>query len=161
MVNLCSNTNPRPKPLLTKCKWRYATSLKPVFKGEKLQENKIVTLCCRNTHCIRLCYKEYKEEDLFHLIFSKYARQEIPFMCRWLYHFVTENYDSDATVVYWPLESDNYTKQDKFVITDKNKELDMKPKRRIIRAHPSRGGFVVSIHGVCKRRNQTYVGCKV
>ena len=77
------------------------------------------------------------------------------------YRNVELNYDSDATVVYWPLESDNYTKQDKFVITDKNKELNMKPKRRIIRAHPSRGGFVVSIHSVCKRRDRTYVGCKV
>ena len=66
------------------------------------------------------------------------------------YRNVEPNYD---IVLYWPLESDKYTKQEKLVITDKNKELDMKPKRRIIRAHPSRGGFVVSIHGVCKRRN--------
>ena len=40
------------------------------------------------------------------------------------YRNVEPNYDSDATVVYWPLELDNDTKQDKFVITEVPKFID-------------------------------------
>ena len=93
MASSRTHIKSRPKLLQSNNKWTYAMSFKHVYKGEKLQENEIVTLCCRNTHCIRLCYKEYKEEDLLYSLFSEHAGQEIPFMCRWLYHFVMEVYN--------------------------------------------------------------------
>ena len=44
-----------------------------------------------------------------------------------------------------------------------NRELKTpdKPKRRLIKAHPSQGGFSISVHGVKKQKSQTYLMCKI
>ena len=36
-----------------------------------------------------------------------------------------------------------------------------KPAKCLVRAHPSRGGFKISVHSVKQRCNRTYLGCKL
>ena len=71
------------------------------------------------------------------------------------------DYDSEETVPYWPIDYEPKPNIDKTKTTSEGCKLPKKPVKRLIRAHPSRGGFVVSVHGVRKQRTLTYVGCKI
>ena len=68
-------------------------------------------------------------------------------------------YDSDETVLYFPIKEELPIKP-KVVLINKGTKL-IKPAKHLIRAHPSKGGFKISVHGVKQRCNRTYLGCKI
>ena len=73
-------------------------------------------------------------------------------------------YDSDETVLYYPVDDDKPYKAQE-VLLDEGINMSVKPKRWVIKAHPSCGGFSISVHGVRKRKSRTCLdwkerGCK-
>ena len=68
-------------------------------------------------------------------------------------------YDSDETVLYFPMKED-LPKKPKEVLINKGTELT-RPAKCLIRAHPSRCGFKILVHGIKWRHNRTYLGCKI
>ena len=68
-------------------------------------------------------------------------------------------YDSDETVVYHPLNSD-LPKIHKEVLLKEGSKI-IKPTKQVIKAHPSRGGFNISVHGVRRMQCRTYLKCKI
>ena len=68
-------------------------------------------------------------------------------------------YDSDETVVYYPLKSD-LPKIPKEVLLKEGSKI-IKPTKQVIKAHPSRRGFNISVHGVRRRQCRTYLKCKI
>ena len=64
-----------------------------------------------------------------------------------------DDYDSDKTELYYPLEKDK-TRQSWALLLNKGTKISnvTKPRKQVIRAHPSWGCFKISVHGVLKRR---------
>ena len=70
-----------------------------------------------------------------------------------------DNYESDKTVLYFPIK-ENLPRKPKVILVNRGKTLT-KPAKHLIRAHPSRARFKISIYGVKHRKNRTYIGCKI
>ena len=70
------------------------------------------------------------------------------------------DYDSDATVDYYPIIENKPTKAVE-ILLDKGKESLSKLHKRLIQAYPSKCGFAISIHGIKRRKSRTFLGCKV
>ena len=64
----------------------------PVYKSAKLVKMDLETLCCRLTHCVRLQYEDFSENDELYVIYGRHAGQEASFMRKWLHFFITEAY---------------------------------------------------------------------
>ena len=79
------------------------------------------------------------EEMLMRLPKSKYNLHEY-------------SYDSDETIAYYPVSDDMPKKAHEVVLNPGLKAPD-KPKRRLIKAHLSQGGFLMSVHGVKKQKS--------
>ena len=73
-----------------------------------------------------------------------------------------DDYDSDKTEIYYPTEEDTLASKHAVLL---NRGIGVthlgKPKKHLICADPSRGGFKISVHGLVKRRTRTYIGCKI
>ena len=78
------------------------------------------------------------EEMLMKLPKSKYNHHEY-------------DYDSDETIAYYLVSNDMQKKAHKVVLNQGLKAPD-KPKRRLIKAHSSWGGFSILVHGVKKQK---------
>ena len=76
------------------------------------------------------------EEMLIKLPKSKYKQHK-------------DNYDSDETNAYYPV-SKYMPKKAHEILLEQGLKAPIKPKRRLIKAHPSWGGFSISVHGVRK-----------
>ena len=71
-------------------------------------------------------------------------------------------YDSDKTEIYYPIEADKLKPKHVLLLNKGIKVNHLNnPKKCLIHAHPSRGGFQISVHGLLKWCTQTYVGCKI
>ena len=64
-----------------------------------------------------------------------------------------DDYNSNKTELYHLLEKDK-TRQSWALLLNKGTKISnvTKPSKQVIHAHPSQGGFKISVHGVLKRR---------
>ena len=76
------------------------------------------------------------------------------------YSVLETEYDSDKTVTYYPL-FEELPKKVHEIELNLGIKAPKKPKRRLIKEHPLRGGFLISVHGVKKHKSCTYLVCKI
>ena len=70
-----------------------------------------------------------------------------------------DGYDSDETIIYYP-GREVKPKKPKLLGEECGKLMPTVVKQ-LIRAHPSKTGFQISLHGIRQKKKRTYVGCRI
>ena len=72
--------------------------------------------------------------------------------------FSNEEYDSDETVIY---HASRVIRPKPHKMKYVEPEHGTTVPRQLIRAHPSRAGFHISVHGIRHKKKRTYLACKI
>ena len=67
-----------------KLDYKYCTSLLPILESDRVSREKIVALCCRQTHQVKPKSIYVNEDDVLYSIFGIRVGQTLSFMSTWL-----------------------------------------------------------------------------